>query len=285
MNTEENLFHCVDMHGVHINCSTMSNALAEVETLIQKRSNQFVCFFEANLFSRALKDGHVCEVINHASLIYPDGIAPAWAASLCSGENFQRVSGPTFLLKACEYGLSKNWRHFFLGGADGVADKLAENLKEKFQDIQIAGTYCPPFRTLTEEEEAEVKRQIEESHADLLWVGLGGPKQEFWMLDHQGKINVPVMLGVGAAFDFHSGNRPWAPESIRFCGMEWFWRMVSGGRKTFIRNIKCVSHISLVLAKDFFRYKIFRHSRKKLQNQLPNCGNDGAETVGGLPSL
>lgn len=256
-------FRYVDMHGVHINYSTMDNALTEVEALIQSRSNQFVCFFEANLFSRALKDEHVREVINHAALIFPDGIAPALAASLCSGENFQRVSGPTFLLKACEYGLSKNWRHFFLGGAEGVAEKLVENLKKKYPGIQIAGTYCPPFRELTETEEMDVKRKIEDSHTDLLWVGLGGPKQERWMRAHQGKIDVPVMLGVGAAFDFHSGNRLWAPKAFRHYGIEWFWRMLSGGKKTFIRNLKCVSHISVILGLDFIQYKLFRKSKEK----------------------
>lgn len=255
------LFCSVKMHGIRINRSTMRNALREVNMLVRKRAHNFVCFYEANLFSRALTEWNVRAAINQASLVYPDGIAPALCANLCTSVDFPRISGPTFLLKACEYGLDKNWRHFFIGGAEGVAERLAENLKKRFPDLQIAGTYCPPFRQMTTAEEREVKNRIEAGHTDLLWVGLGGPKQEFWMLAHQGQIDVPVMLGVGAAFDFHSNNRPWAPKIVRKLGLEWLWRMFSGGRKTLVRNIRCVSRIALVLLSDVIRYRIFRRKR------------------------
>ena len=234
----------------------MEQALREVEILWTRRRGEYVCFFEANLFSRALAEPAVRNVIKQAALIYPDGIAPAQNASWRSGVHFARVSGPSFVLRACEYGLDKNWRHFFLGGAEGVADRMARNLKKKFPGLQVAGTCCPPFRKLTEAEELEIRKQIEESETDLLWVGLGGPKQEFWMRAHQGKINVPVMLGVGAAFDFHSGNRPWAPKIIRRLGVEWLWRMCFEGRRTFFRNIRCVSRIALVLLSDVLLYHL-----------------------------
>ena len=120
----------------------------------------------------------------------------------------------------------------------------------------FVGTYAPPFRPLSPEEDADVKQQINASHADFVWVGLGGPKQEFWILAHQKELNVPFLLGVGAAFDFHSGRRPWAPPFIRKIGMEWLWRACSGGKKTFFRNLRCVSTVAFHLARVWIRQKI-----------------------------
>ncbi|OPZ01351.1 MAG: putative N-acetylmannosaminyltransferase [candidate division BRC1 bacterium ADurb.BinA364] len=161
----------------------------------------------------------------------------------------ERTPGPSFLLRACEFGLSRGYRHFFYGGAEGVPQRLAERLRQRYPGIQIVGAYSPPFRELTEAEEAEVKEMIEAARPHLLWVGLGGPKQNLWMASHVGKIGVPVMLGVGAAFDFHSGNRLWAPAWIRKCGLEWLFRTFTGGRATFRRNIWCLSVVSCLLAK------------------------------------
>lgn len=247
-----------DIHGIAVNLSSYPEALRQVEHLIKLGNGHFVCFFEANLFYQALKKPEVKEVINAASLIYPDGIAGAKVLGWSTGKTVERISGPTFILKACEYGVGRNWRHFFLGGEEGVAERLSQKLQSQYPGMQIAGCYCPPFRPLTEDEEREVKQMIEASKADLLWVGLGGPKQEFWMRAHLGNIKVPVMLGVGAAFDFHSDNRPWAPRWIRRWGLEWGYRMVSGGKNTMKRNIKCVSYISGVLALDFIKSKLRR---------------------------
>ncbi|MCQ2352898.1 MAG: WecB/TagA/CpsF family glycosyltransferase [Victivallaceae bacterium] len=162
-----------------------------------------------------------------------------------------RVSGPSFMLHACEYGVARQWRHFFLGGGDGVVQKLADNLKSKNPGMIVAGCYTPPFRDLTEEEELQVKTMIENSHADLLWVGLGGPKQEFWMKKHLNNINVPVMLGVGAAFDFHSGRRQWAPRFVRKWGAEWVYRTFCGGRRIFMRNMKAIPLLCFCVLFDY----------------------------------
>ena len=107
-------------------------------------------------------------------------------------------------------------------------------------------------------EEAEVREQINSAKPDFLWVGLGGPKQEYWIVQHRQVLNVPVMLGVGAAFDFHSGTRPWAPKIIRVLGLEWLWRMFSGGRRTFFRNVRCVSVVAWFLARRYFALKFLK---------------------------
>lgn len=256
----DNLFQVGSVYGIPVNVSNMEQALQEVETLIQRRKHHYVCFIDGNLFLRFSQEKDVHDAIAGASLIYPDGIAVAKELQWNLKQPVSRVSGPSFMLRACEYGIERKWRHFFLGGADGVVQKLTAKLKEKYPEMIVAGSYTPPFRELTQEEEVQVKRMIEESHADLLWVGLGGPKQEFWMKKHLGQIEVPVMLGVGAAFDFHSGNRPWAPAWIRKLGAEWIYRTLSGGKRTFQRNIKCIFLLSFVFLCDGF-CSLFRRAK------------------------
>ncbi len=237
----------VRLHKLRLNIidSNIPQILDMLKDSLSSYKGKFAIFMEGNLLSHFLQDKAVRACIRNADFVFPDGVSVSKLASVTKKSHVCRISGPTFILKACEYGQALGWRHFFYGGTPETLDKLINNLKSKYPDLQIAGTYVPPFRPLNASEEQEVKELIENSNADFLWVGLGGPKQEFWILEHQDKINVPIMLGVGAAFDFHSGVRPWAPAWIRKVGFEWLWRMLSGGRKTFIRNIRCVFHCSL----------------------------------------
>ena len=244
------------IHGFNINNSTPSLALEEVDTVISSGGHGYVCFCEANLFVHAINSPELKEILNQASLVYPDGIAIKYMADFRHGKQLERVPGPSFILDAANYGQKKKWRHFFYGGADGVAGALAVKLQEIYPDMIVAGTYSPPFRKLNEQEELHLKQIIDDTAPDLLWVGLGGPKQEMWMHQHLHKIDVPVMLGVGAAFDFHSGTRPWAPEWIRKIGLEWLFRALTGGRRTFFRNLKCVFVTGCILSLDFIRYKL-----------------------------
>ena len=220
----------------------------------------YVCFCEANLLSCLTDDAELREILHQAAAVFADGIAAFKLAAIYNHPLPERVPGPGFMLKACEAGVAKGWRHFFYGGGEGVADKLAEVLQQKFTGLKVAGTFSPPFREIGAlDEDDEVLRMIEKSGADILWVGLGGPKQEYWMASHARRIRVPVMLGVGAAFDFHSGNRPWAPRWIRATGTEWIFRALTGGRSTFVRNIRCVSRVSGLL---------WREMRKSKSNRM-----------------
>jgi N-acetylglucosaminyldiphosphoundecaprenol N-acetyl-beta-D-mannosaminyltransferase len=125
----------------------------------------------------------------------------------------------------CQETAAKGYRHFFYGGAPGVAEDLAARLASRFPSLKIAGTYSPPFRPLTLEEDAEAVCIINRARADIFWVGLGAPKQERWMFEHRASLNVPVLVGVGAAFDFHTGRIAQAPPWIRDHGFEWLFRL------------------------------------------------------------
>jgi N-acetylglucosaminyldiphosphoundecaprenol N-acetyl-beta-D-mannosaminyltransferase len=253
------MYNKLNICDFYINDSSQAQALTEVEELIESGNKSYVCFCEANLLSNAVKNDKVSSILNDAAMVYPDGKIMQLMTKCRYNKNIARVTGPDFILNACDYGQKKGWRHFFYGGAEGVADTLAEKLKEKYPDMIVAGSYCPPFRALTDKEETQVKTMIEDSKADLLWVGLGGPKQEIWMSKHLNQIDVPVMLGVGAAFDFHSGNRPWAPKIIRKLGLEWLFRAVSGGRKTFFRNMRCIFIVLMKLIALFIKYRILKN--------------------------
>jgi N-acetylglucosaminyldiphosphoundecaprenol N-acetyl-beta-D-mannosaminyltransferase len=137
----------------------------------------------------------------------------------------ERVYGPDLLLACCAVSVEKGWQHFFYGGAPGVAERLATLLRDRFSGIRIVGVESPPYRDLTTNEDEALMRRI--GAADLLWVGLGTPKQERWMHAHLGTVSAKVMIGVGAAFDFLSGTKRQAPRWMRQSGLEWVFRLLS----------------------------------------------------------
>jgi len=222
-------------------------ALRKIDRLLSDGRKHFVLFPDAWNMYHATRDERLRQIYSQASAVFPDGISWLLLARLQGLRLPERIPGPAFLVAACQYGLRFGWRHFFYGGAPGISERLARTLTQRFPNLKVAGTFSPPFRPLTDREEAEVKSLIEASGAQLLWVALGAPKQEYWMAQHLGTIHVPVMLGVGAAFDFHSGTRPWAPRWVRALCLEWAYRTVTGGRVTFFRNIKCVSSVARLL--------------------------------------
>ena len=242
------MFQVISIQGVDVNISNLTQAQEELATLVSSGGRHYVCFLEGNILHILYNNKGIEEVLNGASLCYPDGIATALLAGWQLGRPVNRVAGPSFILKACEYGVPLGWRHYFLGGKPGVATELAATLTEKFPGLQVVGTSSPPFRDMTDEEIDALAQELQAKKVDLLWVALGGPRQEQWMHRYLGRIPVPVMLGVGAAFDFHTAHQAWAPKWVRAIGMEWLWRLCTGGKRVFIRNVICVSHVAWRLA-------------------------------------
>ncbi len=187
-----------------------------------------------------------------AGMVLPDGIGILLAARLLGYPHNGRATGPTLMLKLCDWGRKNAYRHFFYGGAEGVADKLAENLSNEYPGLKVAGTYCPPFRPLTEREDHAAVDQINAVKPDIVWVGLGAPKQEKWMAEHQGRIEAAAMIGVGAAFDFHSGNVKWAPALVRRLGLEWAYRLAQEPKRMWRRNIDSPLFLSRVMRQRLF---------------------------------
>jgi N-acetylglucosaminyldiphosphoundecaprenol N-acetyl-beta-D-mannosaminyltransferase len=142
------------------------------------------------------------------------------------GHKIHRYNGPVFQLDCIARGEAKGWRHFFYGGKEGVAAAMTRRFAEQFPRFECVGTYTPPFRELTPDEDKAVIEMINAAKPDFVWVGLGLLKQEKWIADHLNKVHVPWMVGVGAAFDYHSGAVPYAPRFLRAIGLEWLFRLI-----------------------------------------------------------
>lgn len=183
------------------------------------------------------RDAEMRAATQAAELTLADGVGVVLAAKLLGYGRQHRVTGPSLMLHLCDAGRQLGYRHFFYGGAEGIAERLAERMIEQFPGLEIAGTDCPPFRTLTREEDERAVDAINASRPDIVWVGLGAPKQEKWMADHVMCIDATAMIGVGAAFDFHTGNVKWAPWIVRKCGMEWAYRLALEPRRMWRRNL------------------------------------------------
>lgn len=183
------------------------------------------------------RNRHVLKAMSGAALAVPDGVGMVMAANMLGYSHSGRVTGPTLMLNLCDRGRKDAFRHFLFGGRPGVTDELERRFRDSYPGVQIVGTYSPPFRKPTPEEDEATCKMINDARPDILWVGLGAPKQEQWMADHEDRLKVPVMVGVGAAFDFHSGNIKWAPKWIRNLGAEWAYRLALEPRRMWRRNL------------------------------------------------
>lgn len=198
------------------------------------------------------RDLQMRQALMGAELTLPDGVGIILAAQLLGLSHHGRVTGPTLMLRLCDWGRGPGYRHFFYGGREGVADQLAERLVARFPGLQVAGTYCPPFRTLTGDEEHAMLDTLNAAEADIVWVGLGAPKQEIWMARYRSRLDAPALIGVGAAFDFHSGSAKWAPAVVRKVGLEWAYRLVHEPRRMWPRNVYNTIFLARVLRQCLF---------------------------------
>lgn len=211
----------------------------------------FVAFTGMHGITEARCDPSFKQILNSADLVVADGMPLVWLARWHGCAMRRRVYGPELMETFCRK-TGPLYRHYLYGGGPGVADRLAEILKERYGALTV-GTHSPPFRPLTEEEKAEVDSRIEAAAPDVVWVGLSTPKQERWMHEHRPRLSVPVMAGVGAAFDFIAGTAKQAPAWMQETGTEWFFRLTHEPRRLWrrylVKGSKFVWNVSLELLK------------------------------------
>ncbi len=224
-----------DISGIPVHCTTFNHILTCMNDAIQTGSTRnYISITNTESMYHALRRPEHMKYIRGADFSCCDGVGSV-VAGLAWGKRVPRLNGPILMLKACEFGQQHNWKHFFYGGAEGVADQMVENLQRLYPKMISVGTYCPPFRALSAREEADVMTMIRNAEPDIVWVGLGLLKQECWIAEHIDAADVPWMVGVGAAFDYHAGTVPWAPKWVQAIGMEWLFRTIIQPRKRLKR--------------------------------------------------
>lgn len=227
-----------DVLGVDVSAIDMDLALRTLDDWIEHGERSYVCITGVHGVMESQDDPELKRIHNEAGMVTPDGMPLVWFSRLQGRRHVERVYGPDLLLASCERSVARGYRHYFYGGNEGVPELLAERLCDRFPGLQVAGTYSPPFRPLTDEEDEEVVGRINATDPDIVWVGLSTPKQERWMAAHVGRIDAAALIGVGAAFDFHAGLKAQAPRWMQRSGLEWFFRLLTEPRRLWKRYLK-----------------------------------------------
>ncbi|MGE0294530.1 MAG: WecB/TagA/CpsF family glycosyltransferase [Hyphomonadaceae bacterium] len=233
--------------GVGVSAVNMPMAIAEIDSLIAARKPGYVCVRDAHGIIQCQDDEALRLIHNRASLVTPDGMPLVWLSRWQGKKHVSRVYGPDLMLALCEHSISRGYRHFFFGGAPCVPNQLAAALSARFPGLIVAGTYSPPFRPLSEIEDRALVERLNAARPDIVWVGLSTPKQEHWMAAHRDRIEAPIMIGVGAAFDFHAGIKAQAPRWIQRSGLEWLFRLLSEPRRLGRRYLHIVPKFAVLI--------------------------------------
>jgi N-acetylglucosaminyldiphosphoundecaprenol N-acetyl-beta-D-mannosaminyltransferase len=239
----------VSILGVDVSAVAYEATIDRLLAAIERRERLRVHFCTVHTVIEATRDERLRTRLNDAELVAPDGMPLVWVARL-RGRQIERVCGPDLMPALLDRGRAIRARHFLYGGAPGVADRLAARMRSRFPGVEIVGTYSPPFRPLTEEEDADVVRMLDESGADCVWVGLGSPRQEHWLAEHRDRLAAPLLLAVGAAFDFHAGTKRRAPRFMQRTGTEWLFRLASEPRRLIGRYVRTNTLFVWLLAQD-----------------------------------
>lgn len=227
----------VNILGVGISAMTMPQAVNQVAQWIDSRTCHYISVCTVHTVMECRRDEHVRRAVNAAGLATPDGMPLVWLSRWWGRCPVTRVYGPDLMLALCHLSVERGYSHYFYGGAAGIPELLAENLEQRFPGLKVAGAYSPPFRPLTPAEESQIITQINQTTPDIIWVGLGTPKQDLWMAAHRDQLTAPVLIGVGAAFDFHTGRIPQAPRWMQQNGLEWLFRLWQEPRRLWYRYL------------------------------------------------
>ncbi len=213
--------------GVGVSALTLAQARDLVVGVRGRLRGGYVCLGTAHGLTEARRDPELRAIYNASWLTTPDGMPLVWLGP----RGVERVYGPDLMLAVCDAGRAVGLRHYFFGGTPGVADELKQKLVARFPGLEVVGTHTPPFRPLDDAETMTLRAEIARLRPDVIWVGLSSPKQEKFMARHWRELDAGVLIGVGAAFDFHSGRVRQAPRWVQRSGLEWFFRLCTEPRR------------------------------------------------------
>jgi len=249
--------------GMHVNVTSPDKILKTVKHWISDSATagKNICVSNVHMCMESFDDPTFCKLVNDADLVIPDGKPLVWAQKLLGEKRTQQVRGADITALLCEESTRSGIPIAFYGGTDQVLHDLELVLKAEYPGINIVCKIAPPFRALTPKEDLQYIQEINDSGAEILFVGIGCPKQERWMAEHKASLSC-VMLGVGAVFDFMSGNKPEAPEWLRKMGLEWFFRLVCEPKRLWHRYLTQNPRFIFHFAK---QYAVYRSEQKELR--------------------
>lgn len=228
----------ISISNIKIDQCSMQEAIQATTALIEEKKNAYIVTPNIDHIVMLRKDAEFRRIYQEASLVLPDGMPILWAARFLGTPLKEKISGSDLFPKLCELANEKGYRIFFLGGRLGAADKASEILMKKYSKLQIVRTYCPPFGFENNaNENNKIIQTIKDVHPDILFVGLGAPKQEKWIYKHKDEYQVPVSIGIGATFDFESGMVKRSPIWMQKVGFEWLWRLIMEPKRLWKRYL------------------------------------------------
>ena len=221
----------VNVLGVGVHAVSMERATQFLLDALSIRKRGYVCVACVNSVIEALHDPRLADIFKNALLVTPDGMPLVWIGRGMGHCRMRRVFGPDLMSTLCAQGIAAQTKHFLYGGQPGVAQQLKARLESRFPGIRIVGTCTPPFRPLDITERNELIRTVDDLRPDIIWVGLSTPKQECFMAEYLPLLKTSLMIGVGAAFDFHTGRIKDSPQWVKMCGLQWLHRLLQEPRR------------------------------------------------------
>lgn len=254
--------HSIGVLGVPLALTDYDEMLGWFDEMIAGRNRGYLCACNVHTVMASQEDQELRSALESASINVPDGQPLVWALNALGHSLRERVYGPELMSRACEHAVEAGHRLYLYGGRNqGALVQLALNLRRRYPGVKIVGGYSPPHRPLTPEEEAAVAEEINHSQADVVWVGIGVPKQEKWMARMRPRLEAPVLVGVGAAFDFHAGLVPQAPSWIQESGLEWAYRLAQEPRRLWKRYLRYNPLFVAAFAQQLIEQRRTTHSR------------------------
>lgn len=237
--------HCIDkkliptcnIMGVNIAAIDMEWLIAFTNKYIYELSGDYMCVSNVHTTVTAYKEPDYCLIQNSGIMAIPDGGPLASVGKKRGFKDIKRTTGPSYMYEILKISAEKGYRHYFYGSTPEIIARIKKNVTDEFPNVQIVGMYSPPFREMTRDEDEHIIEMINEAEPDFVWVGLGAPKQEKWMAEHQDRVK-GFMVGVGAAFEYLAGTRARAPEWMQNNNLEWFYRLLQDPRRLFNRYWK-----------------------------------------------
>jgi len=223
--------------GVRVSAFDLATAVAEMDRAIAEGRRTYASTCPVYTLNQGHERPEVRAALNGADWATPDGMPVVWALRWFGARRVGRVYGPDLMLALTDVSAQKGYAQYYLGGAPGVADALAAEMQRRFPGLKVAGSFCPPFRELALDEEQAMITHVNESGAHIVWVGLGSPKQDVWMARYRPALRPPLLVAVGAAFDFFTGRQPQAPRWMQRNGLEWLFRLASEPRRLWKRYL------------------------------------------------